>query len=145
MNVHDYIKFTAVATMVALTVYAARREPKEPLVLVTMVTEMVVMTKAHAEDVRVEPKAPEHKPTLVERAKEAVHAALPKRESPSRTVAADGSGAKWTFPYSCRTVKWAAATFSEETLETMRKKAGERLPTAFEKQQISECIAGRFK
>lgn len=145
MNIHDYIKGAAVATMIGLTVFAIKREPPQPLVLVTMVTEMVVMTKAHAEDVRTEPPAPVHKPSLVERAKEAVHSALPKREPPSRTVAADGSGAKWTFPYSCRTVKWAAAAFSEATLETMRKKAGERLPTAAEKVQIAECIAGRFQ
>jgi hypothetical protein len=143
MKLSNVIKLTAVATLIALAVIAIRREHKHPMTLVTKVTEIVVMTKAHAEDIRVEPVAPERKPGVVDRLKQKLH--IPPTEPTHTTKAIDGSGAKWTFPYSCKTVKWYAAHFSKEQLESMRKLAGKRPPTPAEEVQIGECIAGRFQ
>ncbi len=162
MNVHSYIKAAAVATMIALTVVAAKREAKHPL-LVTRVSEIVVMKSASAEEAPVQ--APEAKPTLVERAKNLKKEiiehttrdvkkdidnakkaiVIPHHDNPARTKSADGSGAKWTFPYSCSKVKWYAAHFSQETLEKMRVIAGEPEPTMDQKMQIRDCINGKFQ
>lgn len=136
--IYNAIKVAAVALMIGLAVFAVRREKKHPLTLVTRVTEIVVMTKAHADDVRPEPQ-----PGIVERIKKKI--VLPHRDPPSRTKATDGSGDKWNFPYSCAKVKWYADHFTRDQLESMRKLAGEPEPTSAQERQIRECIAGRFQ
>lgn len=143
MTINHYVKAAAIATLIGLTVYAVKHERKHPLV-VMKVTEILVMKAAHAEEAPVQ--QPEHKPTMVERAKKAVeHVTLPRTEHPSRTKAADGSGDVWTFPYSCRTVKFYANTFSQEALEKMRVLAHKPKPTPQQEQQIRECLSGKFQ
>ena len=131
MIVHDYVKLAAVGALIALTVFAVRREHKHPL-LVTRVSEIVV-TRVAAEE--VEP----HKVIVVAHRKviEDDHAhhehkpATPPHQTP------------WALPWSCSKVKWAASTFSAATLEWMRKANGVAPLTPAQKQQARECIEGK--
>lgn len=51
----------------------------------------------------------------------------------------------WTLPYTCSDVRYYASHFTPAQLEVMRKAMGMRMPTAAERQQIQDCIAGRTK
>lgn len=51
----------------------------------------------------------------------------------------------WTLPFTCSDAKYYSSHFTQAQLDGMRKAAGMRMPTAAERQQISDCIAGRIR
>lgn len=51
----------------------------------------------------------------------------------------------WTLPYTCSDVRYYASHFTPAQLEAMRVAMGMRAPTAAERKQIQDCIAGRIK
>lgn len=117
-------RIVRILALVALIILGVRSVLHAEQIIVTESPVVVETPVAHVRRHAPRVEKPDAKPEAKPEAK------------PARTAT------PWSLPVSCTTAKWYMTHFSESALEKMRIAAGKPAPTALQKQQARDCLAG---